>query len=297
MGLGGKCRDKHVTDGVCFDKSKTDSEKQFLRILPGNVEVAAENLYVITVQLVAQSLELGGKGCFPDLHQLLLVAFKIVYNHVACMPGLEELEPILLRMLVFSGDDLDLVSSPENMGQGDKPHIDLGGNSLVADLGVDAVREIKGCGPFLYGFLLSLRREDGDLAAGQVVMDYVKELESVHVRADQNLFHLGQPLVHLAVILAQIAFLLICPMGGDSLLGYIIHPLGTDLYLDPYSLVAHQGAVESLIAVALRVFYPIPYPVWIVSVNAGDYGENMVALVPLSLLRPGVRSENNPQGV
>ena len=54
MGLGGKCRDKHVTDGVCFDKSKTDSEKQFLRILPGNVEVAAENLYGITSALLCE---------------------------------------------------------------------------------------------------------------------------------------------------------------------------------------------------------------------------------------------------
>ena len=64
-------------------------------------------------------------------------------------------------------------------------------------------------------------------------MDDVQQLERIHVRADEDFLDLGEPFVHLAVILPDVSVLLVGPVCGDSLLGDIVHPLAPDLHLDP----------------------------------------------------------------
>ena len=60
-------------------------------------------------------------------------------------------------------------------------------------------------------------------------------------------------------------------MGSNSLLCNVIHPLGTDLDLDPQASHAHEGAVQGFITVAFRVFHPVPYTIRLVAVNACNY--------------------------
>ena len=82
-------------------------------------------------------------------------------------------------------------------------------------------------------------------------------------------------------------------MRRDSLFCYIIHPPCPYLNLDPDAGVAHQSAVQGLITVVLRMFHPVPYPVWLVPVDVGDDGEHMVALVPFGLSRAWCRREDD----
>ena len=128
-------------------------------------------------------------------------------------------------------------------------------------------------------------------------MDDVEEFERAHVGADEYLLDLGQPLVHLAVVLADIAFVLVCPVGGDTLLGYVVHALGAYLHFDPDAYLAHQGAVKRLVAVALRMPHPVADAAGLVLVNARDDGEDAVALAALGLLGVGGRGEDDADGI
>ena len=238
-----------------------------------------------------------GEHFLSQLGDFFLLTFKIVNHHVAGMPCLKELKPLLLRMLKLGCDDLDLVTALKDVRQRHKLHVDLGRYGLVADLRVDVVGEIQGGGALNDGFLLSLRSEDGYLAAGQVIVDNVQQFKGVHVRIDQYLLDLCQPLVHLAVILADVAFLLVGPVGGDSFLRYVIHPLCPDLDLDPDSCLAHQCAVQRLVAVALGMLHPVSHTIRLVTVDAGYDREHVVALVTLAFLAVSVGSEDYPQGV
>ena len=86
-------------------------------------------------------------------------------------------------------------------------------------------------------------------------------------------------------------------MGGDALLGDVIHPLRADLDLNPYSPVAHQGAVKRLIAIAFRMLHPIAYTIRLVAVYSCYYREYVVALVALAFLGVCRRCEDNPQSI
>ena len=115
-------------------------------------------------------------------------------------------------------------------------------------------------------------------------MDNVKEFESIDVGIYENLLHLCEPLVHLTVVLPDIAVLLVGPVGCDTLLCDIIHPPGTDLDFDPDAPLSKDGAVQSFVTVALRMFNPVSDAVGLVTVNARYYGEYMIALIAFGLL-------------
>ena len=52
------------------------------------------------------------------------------------------------------------------------------------------IGEVEGSRSFLYGFLLSLRGEYHYIGGYQIVMYDIEELESIHVRADEDFLDL-----------------------------------------------------------------------------------------------------------
>ena len=112
----------------------------------------------------------------------------------------------------------------------------------------------------------------------------VQKFEGIDIRADENFLDFGQPLVHLIVILAYVAVLLVCPMCSDTFLRDVIHPLRPDLNLDPDARLAHKSTVKRLVAIALWMLDPVPHAVRLVSVKSCNYGEYVIALVTFSFI-------------
>ena len=42
-------------------------------------------------------------------------------------------------------------------------------------------------------------------------------------------------------------------MGGDALFGYLIHPAGTDLHLDPFIVGSLYGDMQALVPIAFSM--------------------------------------------
>jgi len=123
-------------------------------------------------------------------------------------------------------------------------------------VGVDRICEIKGCGSFFDALLLSFRGEDEYVCLDKVVVDQVEKVECVDIRIDKDFLDLRDPFVHLALVAGE-AVLLVCPVSGDTFLCDFVHPARTDLHLYPYTCLAHQCAVQGLVAVVLRIVHPV----------------------------------------
>ena len=64
-------------------------------------------------------------------------------------------------------------------------------------------------------------------------MNDIQKFKSIDIRADENLLHFGEPLVHLTVILADIAVLLIGPVCSDTFFGDVVHAFRANLDFYP----------------------------------------------------------------
>ena len=111
-------------------------------------------------------------------------------------------------------------------------------------------------------------------------MYHIQELQRAEVRTFDNVLNLGKPFVHLAVVLGDVSILLVCPVGGDSLFGNVVHTLGADLDLHPIASFAHQRAVQRFVAVALRRLDPVAEAIRLETVNACDGGIYVIAHLP-----------------
>ena len=128
-------------------------------------------------------------------------------------------------------DDLDDVAVLEAGAQRDHLAVDPRAHALVADVGVDAVREVDGGRTAGQRPHLALRREDVDLLRIEVDLQVLQELLRV---ADLllDLEQLPHPLeVALVAVVADAAFL-VFPVRGDAILRATVHFLGADLDLE-----------------------------------------------------------------
>ena len=119
-------------------------------------------------------------------------------------------------------------------------------------MGVDLICEVQCGGAVDYRLLVALGREHDYLGAHEVLVYDVQQLQCADVAAEQDFLNLPQPFVHFGVVLGHVAVLLVGPVGGDSLFGDVVHALRAYLDLYPYSGVAHERAVQRLVAVVLR---------------------------------------------
>ena len=148
---------------------------------------------------------------------------------------------------------------------------------------MDSIGKIKRSSALFNASLLTLRCEDHDISSDKVIMDHVKKVKSGYIRAHQDILHLRDPLVHLALAFAHDAFFLVCPVGRDTFLSDLVHPFAAYLYLYPDSSVAHQRTVQSLISVVLRMVDPVAHAVFLIWIKSCDYREDVEALCTLRL--------------
>ena len=84
-------------------------------------------------------------------------------------------------------------------------------------------------------------------------------------------------------------------MSGETLFGDVVHAAAADLDFHPLAVRTHHGQVQGLIAVSLRSADPIADAVGADTVNIGDGGVDIPALVLLVHTRK--RVEDNTHGV
>ena len=70
-------------------------------------------------------------------------------------------------------------------------------------------------------------------------------------------------------------------MCGEAHFRHVVHAVGADLHLHPLSLVGHEGIVERLVAVGLRVGEPVAEARGVGLVDFGECGIDAEALVLL----------------
>ncbi|MNW64943.1 hypothetical protein D3C74_432740 [compost metagenome] len=119
--------------------------------------------------------------------------------------------------------------------------VDPGADAGVTDVGVHRVGEVHrgGAGGQLHD--AALRGEHVDLVGEEVGLDPLDEFE----RAAGALLQLQQALhpalgADLGRGARAVTILLVGPVGGDTLVGHLIHELGTDLHLHRHPVRPHQ---------------------------------------------------------
>ena len=193
-------------------------------------------------------LEGGAAGGDVLLPPLLL---KPLADLVAGLVGLADLHPVTAGAVGrLGGDDLHDVAVFQGGVEGDHAAIDLGARHVVAHGGVDVIGKVDGCGPGGQVDDVAPGGEHENLVGEQVHPHGTHEFLGVHVLlALQQLTH---PLKGL--LGAQLGVghaLLVLPVGGDAVLGGVVHLPGADLHLEGDALPADDGGVEGLVAVGL----------------------------------------------
>ena len=193
-------------------------------------------------------LEGGAAGGDVLLPPLLL---EPLADLVAGLVGLADLHPVPAgAMGRLGGDNLHNVAVFQRGVEGDHAAVDLGPGHVVAHGGVDVVGEVDGGGPGGQVDHVPAGGEDEHLVGEEIHPHGAHELLGVHVLlALQQLAHPLEGL--LGAQLGVGHALLVLPVGGDAVLGGVVHLPGADLHLEGDALPADDGGVEGLVAVGL----------------------------------------------
>src|SRR6185437_2940000 len=178
------------------------------------------------------------------------VEINPVAHFAAPTRRLHEFEPIAAGPVIFLRDDLDHVAIGEHMAQRNHLAVHLGSDALMADFGVDQVREIDRSGA---------ARQDDDASLGRKRIDlFGVEIHFERGQEFAGLFHLLHPLDELAhpddamiVGIRGRTAVFVLPVRGDALLGDAVHFLGANLNFERLAGV-NDGGVERLIEVGAR---------------------------------------------
>ena len=210
--------------------------------------------------------------------------------------GSNEVLPLRLDALRLRGQDFHLVSALQAMAQGHQLVVDLGADAVRADVGVQGEGKVQGRGVLRHGLQFTLGREDEYLRSEEVQLDGVQEVDGIGLRVVQDFFDGAEPTLQFAFVLAAAAFL-VFPVCGKALFGHIVHALAADLHFYPLAVVAHQGDMQGLVAVALGVADPVAQTVGMRFVYLGDGQIDVEAVVQLLLHVLGFEDDAHGQDV
>ena len=120
-----------------------------------------------------------------------------------------------------------------------------------------------------HGSDFSLRCKDKYLGSKEVQLDSIEKVHGIGLWVVEYLLDGAQPVVQLALVLRifGILALLIFPVSSKSLLCHLVHAVASYLHLYPSSLLRHQGYVQCLIAIGLRMTQPVAQSVWMTLVD------------------------------
>ena len=133
--------------------------------------------------------------------------------------------------------------------------IHLGTDTVGSQEGMDGEGKVQGCTACRHRLDLTFRCEDKDFRCKQVQLDSIQEVHGVRLWVVQDLLDGVQPVVQLVFILCVLTIfaLLVFPVGGKALFGYLVHAVRAYLHFNPSSLFGHQGHMQGLIAIGFRM--------------------------------------------
>ena len=127
----------------------------------------------------------------------------------------------------------------------------------------------------------SLRGKYEDFRSVEVQLDGIEEVHGVWLWIVQNFLDGAQPVVQFILVLGIFATFLVFPVSGKAFFCHLVHAVASDLYLYPSTQFTHQGNVESLVAVCLRVVEPVAETVRMTLVYLADGNIDIEAFVHL----------------
>ena len=156
-----------------------------------------------------------------------------------------------LGLCVALRHDFDDVAVLEAGAERHHAAVDARADALMADVGVNRVREVHG-GRILGQHLhLSARREGVDLLRIEIDLQVLEELLRIpHLLLPFE--QLAQPLEVLLVAARADAAFLVLPVRRDPFFGVAVHFRRTDLHFERESVLADHRGVQRLIAVGPR---------------------------------------------
>ena len=188
----------------------------------------------------------------PELEAaLLLLGVDVVLDLVARPRGDDEVQPVAARMMPGRGDNLHDVAVAEARAQRHHLAVDPRADALMADVGVDGVREVDRRRVARKRLHLPGRREDVDLFGIELDLQVLQELLRI---ADLllELEQLAKPDEVLLVAIGADAAFLVLPVRGDPFLRDPMHLGGADLDLEGKPAIADHRRVQRLVAVGPR---------------------------------------------
>ena len=161
------------------------------------------------------------------------------------------------RHLYARAHDLDLVAVAKLGHERHDPPVYLGARAGVAHIGVDGIGEIDRCRAARQGDQGRLGREAEHLVLKEFELGVLEEFLGVPIlervdRAAQPRIGIRAPRhAGLRARRAVGALVLVDGVGGNAVLGGLVHLVGADLQFDPLARWAHDGGVQGAVIVGL----------------------------------------------
>ena len=167
----------------------------------------------------------------------------------------EEVDPLRFGSLRLGCKHLHLVARLQAVAQRHKFVVDLAGYAVDAYFGVKLKCHVEHCGVVGQGEQFAFRGKYDYLRREQVELQGVEKIDGVGLGVFKDVLYCRQPCAEFALLLAFADF--VFPVCGESEFGYLVHSPRPYLHLYPVAVGAHHGQVQGLVAVGLRVAYPV----------------------------------------
>src|SRR6476469_6451557 len=136
------------------------------------------------------------------------------------------------------------------MTDGHKFMIHLGSNTFHPYLTVHSKSKIKGCRPNRQHLYIPFWSIDIYFFSKKASFKIMKEIHRIHFLVGYHFPYLSQPLIKSVFFICP---LFIFPMCCQTLFGYFIHPLGSNLHFHPFPLGTHYCSMKSLIPITFWI--------------------------------------------
>ncbi len=222
------------------------------------VAAAAATFLLVTLPLAVAGAVVAerGNGLFQQLFAELfgfvpMRVFQGAANVRAGFAGVGEMGPGRIRAGRFGSQNLDPVTVFQRRRKRHEFAVDLGADTMIADVGVHVVGKIDGGGATRQRDDAAFRGEDIDLVGEQVDLDVFQEfgrVAAVGLDVEQAL----HPLMRFPLYFGNAGVTgFIEPVRSDAGFRDAVHFLGTDLHFDWRPERAKQSGVQRLVAIRL----------------------------------------------
>ena len=262
LGLGIQDLLDLVAHGTRGDLTGTDGRKQVLellivQLLRHSVERTRRarrgNAVPALAQILGQHIATGGSVV------VLSRGGKVATDLGLGRRRLDDLEPVARRLGTLVGQNLDTVARLNLVRERGHGTVDLGAHAVVANLGVDGVGKVERGGAGTERHDLALGRKDKNLLIEQINLQRVQIFLGVgDLVGGGPIERVLEPVDLVVQALGVVglggrrsARLFIQPVGGNAVLGLLVHLVGSNLNLERTGRGADNRRMERLVVIDL----------------------------------------------